>query len=83
LISSDGIGPGYTIAGQEPESAQSEEMANYDQDQTSHKKLTLNIGGYANLYEGTSIKVKCPVKNFERNRIVWTKDGRQVINNGI
>ncbi|KAI6203526.1 Ig-like domain-containing protein [Aphelenchoides besseyi] len=46
-----------------------------------HRKLTLNIGGSANLYEGTSIKVKCPVRNFARNRITWTKNGRRIENN--
>ncbi|KAI6234395.1 Ig-like domain-containing protein [Aphelenchoides fujianensis] len=47
-----------------------------------HRKLTLNIGGSANLYEGTSIKVKCPTRrNFDRRRVVWTKNGRPVENN--
>uniref|UniRef100_A0A914X1N3 Ig-like domain-containing protein n=1 Tax=Plectus sambesii TaxID=2011161 RepID=A0A914X1N3_9BILA len=42
----------------------------------SHRRLTLRIGGKATLFEGTSVKVKCPAPNFERTRIVWTKDGR-------
>uniref|UniRef100_A0A7E4VDV1 Ig-like domain-containing protein n=1 Tax=Panagrellus redivivus TaxID=6233 RepID=A0A7E4VDV1_PANRE len=54
---------------------------NFDQGQAAHRKLTLNVGGLANLYEGTSVKVKCPVKNFDRSRIVWTKDGETVHNN--
>ncbi|KAE9546342.1 hypothetical protein FO519_010446, partial [Halicephalobus sp. NKZ332] len=55
--------------------------ANFDQSHPSHRKLTLNVGGMANLYEGTSIKVKCPVKNFDRSQITWTKDGRSIENN--
>uniref|UniRef100_A0A915E5V3 Ig-like domain-containing protein n=1 Tax=Ditylenchus dipsaci TaxID=166011 RepID=A0A915E5V3_9BILA len=53
----------------------------YEQSHENHKKLTLNVGGYANLYEGTSIKVKCPVRNFDRQRIYWTKDGKKLVNN--
>ncbi|KAI1722523.1 immunoglobulin domain-containing protein [Ditylenchus destructor] len=53
----------------------------YDQSHPNHRKLTLNVGGYANLYEGTSIKVKCPVRNFNRQRIYWTKDGNKIVNN--
>jgi hypothetical protein len=52
--------------------------ADYDQSHPDHRKLTLNVGGVANLYSGTSIKVKCPVRNFARHRIVWTKDGEKV-----
>lgn len=47
-----------------------------------NRKLTLNVGGFANLYEGTSIKIKCPVRNFNRNKIVWTKNGEKVHNSG-
>ncbi|KAL3097571.1 hypothetical protein niasHT_023371 [Heterodera trifolii] len=46
-----------------------------------HRKLTLKVGGFANLYEGTSVKVKCPLKGGgDRRRIVWTKDDRRVEN---
>lgn len=48
----------------------------------NHRKLTLNVGGFANLYEGTSIKVKCPVRNFNRQQIYWTKNGKKIKNNG-
>ncbi|CAD5208958.1 unnamed protein product [Bursaphelenchus xylophilus] len=54
--------------------------SNFDQLHPGHRRLTLNVGGYANLYEGTSIKVKCPVKNFEKQRIFWTKNGIKVKN---
>ena len=55
---------------------------NFEQNNQNHRKLTLNIGGVANLYEGTSIKIKCPVRGFDRSKIVWTKDGQKLQNNG-
>uniref|UniRef100_A0A914Z7N8 Ig-like domain-containing protein n=1 Tax=Panagrolaimus superbus TaxID=310955 RepID=A0A914Z7N8_9BILA len=54
---------------------------NFEQNNQNHRKLTLNVGGIANLYEGTSIKVKCPVRGFDRTKIVWTKDGEKLQNN--
>uniref|UniRef100_A0AC35TFQ6 Ig-like domain-containing protein n=1 Tax=Rhabditophanes sp. KR3021 TaxID=114890 RepID=A0AC35TFQ6_9BILA len=53
----------------------------YDAQDSHHKKLTLNVGGYANLYEGTSLKIKCPVKDFNKAKIVWTKEGKVILNN--
>ncbi|KAI6182267.1 ADAMTS-like protein 1 [Aphelenchoides bicaudatus] len=52
----------------------------FDQTQPEHRKLTLNVGGYANVYEGTSIKIKCPARNFARHKITWTKNGQRVEN---
>uniref|UniRef100_A0A0N5C2R6 Ig-like domain-containing protein n=1 Tax=Strongyloides papillosus TaxID=174720 RepID=A0A0N5C2R6_STREA len=52
----------------------------YDAREDHHKKLTLNVGGYANLYEGTSLKIKCPVKNFDKSKIIWRKDGKNIVN---
>ncbi|CAG9535093.1 unnamed protein product [Cercopithifilaria johnstoni] len=46
-----------------------------------NRKLTLNIGGSAKLFVGTSLKVKCPVRNYAKNKIIWTKDGKKIINN--
>lgn len=57
-------------------------ISKFDQTFPEHRRLTLNVGGYANLYEGTSIKVKCPVKNFDKQNIYWTKDGRKLENSG-
>ncbi|VDN91583.1 unnamed protein product [Brugia pahangi] len=45
------------------------------------RKLTLNIGGSAKLFVGTSLKVKCPVRNYAKNKITWTKDGQKITNN--
>ncbi|CAI4228533.1 unnamed protein product [Auanema sp. JU1783] len=46
----------------------------------SEKKLTLGIGGVATLFQGTSIKIKCPRKNFDKKRIYWTKNGKKIRN---
>jgi hypothetical protein len=54
----------------------------FEQMQPEHRKLTLNVGGVVNLYEETSIKIKCPVRNFARHKIVWTRNGEKVQNSG-
>ena len=54
----------------------------FEQNNPNHRKMTLNIGSVANLYEGTSIKVKCPVRGFDRSKIIWTKDGEKLKNSG-
>lgn len=38
------------------------------------KKISLKIGGAATVFHGTIIKIKCPVKRFNRTRIQWAKD---------
>lgn len=38
------------------------------------KKVTVKIGGAATVFEGTVVKIKCPVKRFNRTRIIWQKD---------
>lgn len=63
-----------------------------------NRRLTMNVGGLANLFEGTSIKVKCPfssstainpMKNSKTEKahsrqvmIKWYKDGRKIIRRG-
>ncbi|XP_058819345.1 protein madd-4 isoform X1 [Topomyia yanbarensis] len=37
-------------------------------------KITLKIGGAATVFFGTQIKIKCPVKRFNRTKIKWSKD---------
>ncbi|KAL1513501.1 hypothetical protein ABEB36_002905 [Hypothenemus hampei] len=37
-------------------------------------KITLKVGGAATLFTGTTVKIKCPVKRFDRTKIVWKKD---------
>ncbi|VDK33583.1 unnamed protein product, partial [Gongylonema pulchrum] len=51
------------------------------QHREQNRKLTLNIGGNAKLFVGTSLKVKCPVRNYTKSKIIWTKDGKKITNN--
>ncbi|PAV67769.1 hypothetical protein WR25_04264 [Diploscapter pachys] len=44
------------------------------------KKITLSIGGEATLRQGTSIKIKCPAKKFNKKKIYWTKNGQRIKN---
>ncbi|CAD6184832.1 unnamed protein product [Caenorhabditis auriculariae] len=44
------------------------------------KKLTIGIGGAATLYQGTSIKIKCPAKKFDKKKVYWTKNGKKIRN---
>ncbi|VDK88751.1 unnamed protein product [Litomosoides sigmodontis] len=46
-----------------------------------NRKLTINLGGSAKLFVGTSLKVKCPVRNYAKNKIIWTKNGKKITNN--
>lgn len=38
------------------------------------KTITLKVGGAATVYHGTTVKIKCPVKRFNRTKIQWIKD---------
>ncbi|XP_068204761.1 ADAMTS-like protein 1 [Palaemon carinicauda] len=46
------------------------------------KKLTLKIGGKATVFRGMRLKVKCPVRRFDRSKITWWHDGRQIGRSG-
>lgn len=37
-------------------------------------KVTVKVGGAAILFTGTTVKIKCPVKRFDRTKIIWKKD---------
>lgn len=37
-------------------------------------KVTVKVGGAAILFTGTTVKIKCPVKRFDRSKIIWKKD---------
>jgi len=55
----------------------------HEQVQPQNRKLILNVGGFSDyIYEGSSIKVKCPVKEFNKQRIYWTKNGERIMNSG-
>ncbi|XP_051175051.1 protein madd-4 isoform X3 [Leptopilina boulardi] len=43
--------------------------------QDPNEKVDLKIGGTAVIFQGTPvIKIRCPVQNFEKAQIIWTKD---------
>ncbi|XP_033608182.1 protein madd-4 isoform X5 [Cryptotermes secundus] len=52
----------------------------YVQQNPSKKKVTLKIGGQATVFWGTQIKIKCPVKRFNRTKIQWAKDHNFISN---
>ncbi|EFN62926.1 ADAMTS-like protein 3, partial [Camponotus floridanus] len=42
-------------------------------------KVDLKIGGIAKIFQGTpSIKIRCPVRKFDKAQIVWTKDNKEI-----
>lgn len=48
----------------------------YIQHDQKKAKVTLKVGGAAEVFYGVQVKVKCPVKGrFNRTKIHWTKDG--------
>ncbi|XP_071546961.1 protein madd-4 isoform X3 [Panulirus ornatus] len=42
------------------------------------KKFTLKVGGKATVFRGVKLKIKCPVRRFDRSKITWWFEGRQV-----
>ncbi|XP_023245593.1 ADAMTS-like protein 3 [Copidosoma floridanum] len=52
--------------------------ATYVQDDPN-KKVNLDIGGRATIFQGTPIiKIRCPVKKFDKAHIVWRKDHEEL-----
>ncbi|XP_034173183.2 ADAMTS-like no long nerve cord isoform X1 [Osmia lignaria lignaria] len=42
-------------------------------------KVDLKIGGVAKVFQGTSsVKIRCPVKKFDKAQIMWTKDKKEL-----
>ncbi|XP_072752952.1 ADAMTS-like protein 1 isoform X2 [Anoplolepis gracilipes] len=42
-------------------------------------KVDLKIGGIAKIFQGTpSIKIRCPVRKFDKAQIIWTKDNKEI-----
>ncbi|XP_067210775.1 ADAMTS-like protein 3 isoform X4 [Linepithema humile] len=42
-------------------------------------KVDLKIGGLARIFQGTpSIKIRCPVRKFDKAQIIWTKDNKEI-----
>lgn len=46
----------------------------YIQHDPNMKKISLKVGGAATIFYGTQVKIKCPVKKFNRTKIKWSKD---------
>jgi hypothetical protein len=42
------------------------------------KTVRLKVGGRATVYEGTKIKIRCPVKKFKRSSILWVKGDKRI-----
>ncbi|XP_076379649.1 ADAMTS-like no long nerve cord isoform X2 [Megalopta genalis] len=42
-------------------------------------KVDLKIGGTAKVFQGTQfIKIRCPVRKFDKAQIIWTKDNKEL-----
>lgn len=44
------------------------------QHDSKKNKITLKVGGAATVFVGSTVKIKCPVKRFNRTKIQWKKD---------
>ncbi|XP_037882700.1 protein madd-4 isoform X2 [Glossina fuscipes] len=42
-------------------------------------KITLKVGGAGVVFFGTQVKIKCPVKRYNRTKIKWSKDHKPLI----
>ncbi|XP_024082456.1 ADAMTS-like protein 1 isoform X2 [Cimex lectularius] len=50
----------------------------YVQNNPGKRKVFLKIGGNAQVYHGSLVKIKCPVKKFDRSKIQWAKDHKLI-----
>ncbi|XP_053620196.1 protein madd-4-like isoform X4 [Plodia interpunctella] len=48
--------------------------SSYIQHDLKKKKVTVKVGGSATIFHGTQVKIKCPVKGYNRTKIQWAKD---------
>ncbi|XP_076668534.1 ADAMTS-like no long nerve cord isoform X2 [Andrena cerasifolii] len=56
----------------------SSQNATYNQTDLN-AKVDLKIGGLAKVFQGTpSIKIRCPVRKFDKAQIIWTKDNKEL-----
>ncbi|KAL7044499.1 hypothetical protein ACKWTF_001926 [Chironomus riparius] len=46
----------------------------YIQHDPNQKKISLKVGGAAQVFYGVQVKIKCPVKKYNRTKIKWSKD---------
>ncbi|XP_058981163.1 protein madd-4 isoform X1 [Musca domestica] len=42
-------------------------------------KITLKVGGAGVVFFGTQVKIKCPVKRYNRTKIKWNKDHKPLV----
>ena len=54
----------------------------YEQQNLKQKTVKLKVGGQATVYKGTKLKIRCPVKKYERSLIQWAKGDKMVPKNG-
>lgn len=47
-----------------------------------HCQLALQVGGRAKVFRGVMVKVKCPVRRFDRSKITWWFDGSEIERSG-
>ncbi|BES91442.1 Thrombospondin type 1 domain [Nesidiocoris tenuis] len=50
----------------------------YVQSNPIRRKVSLKIGGSAQVFHGSLLKIKCPVKKFDRAKIQWAKDHKLI-----
>ncbi|KAF6216025.1 hypothetical protein GE061_000362 [Apolygus lucorum] len=50
----------------------------YVQSNPIKRKVSLKIGGNAQVFHGSQVKIKCPVKKFDRSKIQWAKDHKLI-----
>lgn len=46
------------------------------------RKVTLKVGGRAKVFRGVMVKVKCPVRRFDRSKITWWFDDCEIGRSG-
>jgi ADAMTS-like protein 1/3 len=56
----------------------SKSESKYIQHDPAQNKISLKVGGAATIFYGTQVKVKCPVKKYNRTKIKWTKDHKDL-----
>ncbi|XP_037781320.1 protein madd-4-like isoform X3 [Penaeus monodon] len=54
---------------------------NYNQSKYM-RKVTLKVGGRAKVFRGVMVKVKCPVRRFDRSKITWWFDDCEIGRSG-
>jgi hypothetical protein len=42
------------------------------------RKLSLALRGHATVFNGVTLRLRCPAKNIDRTRLVWMKDHHYV-----